>query len=246
VLNLGLRRNFTWRFVVADVTQALIGVDFLSHFDLLVDCKHNRLLGRHSRFIPVSRAIRTTSMVSTRPTSEGRDPHQPVERNHPSIQYHLPRLKNLRRGFPAAGRTNNLSTGLPSSQDRQSPLTFSRHAELPQANSAPRGSTPGTTSRRPLRTRSQGLPPHHLDTGAPQGLRKVQGEFVTRHSTGTPQHIHATCTHHQAAGPHAVPPPPIIRTTRSGRHVRFPARFNDRATISAEGGGVMWQPHPDA
>jgi hypothetical protein len=30
-----------------------------------------------------------------------------------------------------------------------------------------------------------------------------------------------------AAGPHAAPPPTIIRTTRSGRHVRFPARFND-------------------
>jgi hypothetical protein len=43
-LNLGLRREFTWRFVVADVTQPLIGADFLSHFGLLVDCKNNRLL----------------------------------------------------------------------------------------------------------------------------------------------------------------------------------------------------------
>jgi hypothetical protein len=37
-LNLELRRNFTWRFVVADVTHSVIGVDFLSHFGLLVDC----------------------------------------------------------------------------------------------------------------------------------------------------------------------------------------------------------------
>jgi hypothetical protein len=29
---------------VADVTQPLIGVDFLSHFGLLVDCRNNRLL----------------------------------------------------------------------------------------------------------------------------------------------------------------------------------------------------------
>jgi hypothetical protein len=42
--NLGLRRDFTWRFVVADVSQPLIGVDFLSHFGLLVDCRNNRLL----------------------------------------------------------------------------------------------------------------------------------------------------------------------------------------------------------
>jgi hypothetical protein len=43
-LNLGLCREFTWRFVVADVTQSLIGADFLSHFGLLVDCRNNRLL----------------------------------------------------------------------------------------------------------------------------------------------------------------------------------------------------------
>jgi cleavage and polyadenylation specificity factor subunit 1 len=38
-----------------------------------------------------------------------------------------------------------------------------------------------------------------------------------------------------ATGPQAVPPPTIIRTTRSGRHVRFPARFKGWATISAGG-----------
>jgi hypothetical protein len=43
-LNLGLRRELTWRFVVADVTQPLIGANFLSNFGLLVDCKNNRLL----------------------------------------------------------------------------------------------------------------------------------------------------------------------------------------------------------
>jgi hypothetical protein len=43
-LNLGLRREFTWRFVVADVTEPLIGADFLTHFGLLVDCRNNRLL----------------------------------------------------------------------------------------------------------------------------------------------------------------------------------------------------------
>jgi hypothetical protein len=35
-LNLGLRRDFKWRFVVADVTHPLIGVD----------CRNNRLLDR--------------------------------------------------------------------------------------------------------------------------------------------------------------------------------------------------------
>jgi hypothetical protein len=42
--NLGLRRDFSWRFVMADVTQPLIGTNFLSHFGLLVDYRNNRLL----------------------------------------------------------------------------------------------------------------------------------------------------------------------------------------------------------
>ena len=43
-LNLGLRREFTWRFVVADVQLPIIGVDLLSFYGLLVDCRNNRLL----------------------------------------------------------------------------------------------------------------------------------------------------------------------------------------------------------
>lgn len=43
-LNLGLRRNFPWRFVVADVTKAIIGVDFLTFYNLIVDCRNQRLI----------------------------------------------------------------------------------------------------------------------------------------------------------------------------------------------------------
>jgi hypothetical protein len=43
-LILGLRRDFAWRFEVANVTQPFIGSYFFSHFGLLVDCRNNRLL----------------------------------------------------------------------------------------------------------------------------------------------------------------------------------------------------------
>ncbi|XP_037877338.1 uncharacterized protein K02A2.6-like [Bombyx mori] len=43
-LNLGLRRDFPWRFVVADVTMAIIGVDFLSHYNLIVDISNQQLI----------------------------------------------------------------------------------------------------------------------------------------------------------------------------------------------------------
>ena len=43
-LNLGLRRSFLWRFIVADVSIPIIGSDFLSHYQLLPDCHSKRLL----------------------------------------------------------------------------------------------------------------------------------------------------------------------------------------------------------
>ena len=43
-LNLGLRRTFRWVFVVADVTNAILGVDFLQHYGLTVDLGHRRLV----------------------------------------------------------------------------------------------------------------------------------------------------------------------------------------------------------
>jgi hypothetical protein len=42
--------------MVADVTHPLIGVDFLSHFGLLVDCKHNGLLDKITSSVPAQDA----------------------------------------------------------------------------------------------------------------------------------------------------------------------------------------------
>jgi hypothetical protein len=42
--NLGLRRDFTWRFITEDVTQPIIGADFLSHYGLVVNLRKKRLL----------------------------------------------------------------------------------------------------------------------------------------------------------------------------------------------------------
>ena len=43
-LNLSLRRTFRWIFVVADVTNAILGADFLQHFSLMVDMGKRRLI----------------------------------------------------------------------------------------------------------------------------------------------------------------------------------------------------------
>ena len=43
-LDLGIRRCFQWPFVVADVRRPIIGADFLSYFNLLVDMRRKRLV----------------------------------------------------------------------------------------------------------------------------------------------------------------------------------------------------------
>lgn len=43
-LNLGLRRDFVWRFTIADVTKPIIGVDFLSFYNIIVDVRNGKLI----------------------------------------------------------------------------------------------------------------------------------------------------------------------------------------------------------
>jgi len=43
-LNLKLRRDFDWQFIIAEVQQPILGADFLKHFKLLVDLDSRRLI----------------------------------------------------------------------------------------------------------------------------------------------------------------------------------------------------------
>lgn len=52
-LNLGLRREFCWRFIVADIAEPIIGADFLGHYHLLPDIKQGRLID-HTTGLSVS------------------------------------------------------------------------------------------------------------------------------------------------------------------------------------------------
>ena len=47
-LTLAPRTRFTWPFVVADVRQAILGMDFLSAHDVLVDSKRRQLIHKPS------------------------------------------------------------------------------------------------------------------------------------------------------------------------------------------------------
>lgn len=43
-VSLGLRRQFEFPFIIADVTKPIIGADFLAYFNLLVDLKNSKLI----------------------------------------------------------------------------------------------------------------------------------------------------------------------------------------------------------
>lgn len=62
-LNLGLRRPFTWNFIVADVSKSIIGADFLSHYGLLIDMKNQQLLDC-STDLKIKGQIKLTSQIS--------------------------------------------------------------------------------------------------------------------------------------------------------------------------------------
>lgn len=47
-LNVGLRRPYTWPFIIADTRQAIIGADFLGQHNLLVDLANQRLIDKET------------------------------------------------------------------------------------------------------------------------------------------------------------------------------------------------------
>ena len=50
VLDVGLKRDYAWTFIVADVQQPIIGADFLIHCSLLVDLKNRCLRDMRTSF----------------------------------------------------------------------------------------------------------------------------------------------------------------------------------------------------
>lgn len=63
-LDFGLRRTLTWRFIVADVAKPIIGVDFLHHYDLLVDVRRQSLVDQMTSLVAVGRSAQCNLVSS--------------------------------------------------------------------------------------------------------------------------------------------------------------------------------------
>lgn len=62
-LNLGLRRDFVWSFVIAEVNSPIIGSDFLTNYELLIDLKNKQLIDSKTNL-----KININSISSKEPT----------------------------------------------------------------------------------------------------------------------------------------------------------------------------------
>ena len=110
VVDVGLKRDYTWNFIVADVQQPIIGADFLIHYSLLVDLRSRCLRDmRTGLAIPASLSSITRLSLNrvdavhndytkllgqfpelTRPTTEGETvkhgiTHKIVTKGHPVL-----------------------------------------------------------------------------------------------------------------------------------------------------------------
>lgn len=59
-IDLNLRRNFSWNFIIADVQEAITGADLLTHFNLLIDLKNRQLIDSSTGVTTKGQIINTT------------------------------------------------------------------------------------------------------------------------------------------------------------------------------------------
>ncbi|CAD7000792.1 unnamed protein product [Ceratitis capitata] len=83
-LNLGLGCDLTWNFVIPDVTKPIIGADFLSHFDLIVDLRREYLRDRITGLTSPA-FLRAANEASSVKAIEGDTVYHKTLRKYPEI-----------------------------------------------------------------------------------------------------------------------------------------------------------------
>ncbi|GBN24462.1 Retrovirus-related Pol polyprotein from transposon opus [Araneus ventricosus] len=121
-LDLNLRRTFTWPFIIANVNQPIIGVDFLKHFNLLVDIKSGCLIVGITKLTTQGKYTNTDSLTSgisillgasefygiLSQFPELTNPSQPTRNNKPTKVHHFIETT----GQPVFSRPRRLSPEL--------------------------------------------------------------------------------------------------------------------------------------
>lgn len=91
-LDLGLRRNFVWDLVIADVSQPILGADFLSHYNILVDLCRRRLVDGVTGLTVTGRATPAATLgISGIPVSL---PYKHLLQRYPNLMRPSPSYKS--------------------------------------------------------------------------------------------------------------------------------------------------------
>jgi hypothetical protein len=84
-LNIGLRREFTWTFLIADVTDAILRADFLDNFKLTVDISGKRLIDSET-WLAVQCPLKQTNPQTIRAVfTNAADAYQQLLRQFPNV-----------------------------------------------------------------------------------------------------------------------------------------------------------------
>ncbi|KAK2577727.1 hypothetical protein KPH14_012837 [Odynerus spinipes] len=112
-LSLGLRRAFTWNFIIADVASAIIGADFITYYGLLIDLKARRLIDPQTTLTSsgklVSTEIYSISTVNLQSTDSGTKPEylqlikEYVDITRPLSKFGPPPDKEIAHYIPTTG-----------------------------------------------------------------------------------------------------------------------------------------------
>lgn len=95
-LNLGLRRDFKWEFIVSGVTRPILGADFLKHFNLLVDLKQQRLIDNETTLTSVCSLENVAPFQITTLDSTRTDIYAQILKKFPEVLKPHALIKNIK------------------------------------------------------------------------------------------------------------------------------------------------------
>ena len=115
-LDLGLRREFVWTFLLADVSRPIIGADFIENFGLLIDLKNRRLIDSLTNIANIG-AIEAEQLLGITTIKE-------------SSQYHtlLAKFPNITN--PATLKNTKKQHGVTHTIETKGPPVFSKPRRL--------------------------------------------------------------------------------------------------------------------
>lgn len=85
-LNLGLRRDFTWNFIIADVSTPINGSDFLSFYNLLPHCRHEQVIDGTTK-LSIHASTAQSCQDSIKAVNCGNSPFEQLLAEYPDITH---------------------------------------------------------------------------------------------------------------------------------------------------------------